>query len=249
MEEIFDVRLGKPPQVAQNAFSGQVLIIGFERGGERVVLFVDDERTTLERLSGLLFRRLLNGTEVGVCHPVTIGGRVTDRQTNIGEIRLTPGRIGCTGIKNPLNIDLDTIVDVTHSEKELLGRQEASVELEYVKQGVVVGVELLLNPPRKLNLLGRYLRRNYKQLRQKANALNPPDKIIRVLIRLYAYNGCTDSRAILASESNKPKALLQTLLDNGLVELTDSNVQLKMLGWVLVAQEFSRSTTRMPSTM
>lgn len=242
LNEIFDVRLGKPPQAAENAFSGTVLIIGFERNGQRVVLFVDGSTSTLERFSGLLFRRLLDGTEVAVCHPSSIGGRVTDRPTNIGELRVTPGIIGCTGVTHPLNIDLDSIVDVARSEKELLGRKEASVNLQYVKQGVVVGVQLSINPPRKLNLLVRYLRRSYSKLIRQARSLNPPEPVVQVLTRLYAYGGSTDSRAMLSKESDNPKALLQTIVDNELVELVDGEVRLTMLGWVLVIAQATQST-------
>lgn len=243
LEEIFDVRLGQPPQAAQKAFSGTVLIIGFERGGQRAVLFLDGSSETLERFSGLLFRRLLDGTEVAVCHPVSIGGRLTDRQVNIGEIRVTPGKIGCTGVTRPLNIDLESIVDVSRSEKEILGHKEGSVEIQYVKRGTVVGVDFSLNPPRKLNLLGRYLRRNYSRLRQQAQALNPPAPIVQILTRLYAARGHTDSGAMLARESDNPRALLQTLLDHVLVELVDGEVRLTMLGWVLVIKQTSFTTT------
>jgi len=246
LEEIFDVRLGQPPKAAGDAFSGTVLIIGFERGGQRVVLYVDGSVSTLEQFSGLLFRRLLDGTEVAVCHPVTLGGRVTVESTNIGTLRVTPGRIGCTGINNPLNVNIESVVDVTRTKTELLGRREPSVRFQYVKRGVVVGVALSLNPPRKLNLLGRYLRRTYSQLRQQARALNPPAPIVQTLIRLYAHGGRTDSRAMLATVSDNPEALLQTLLDNELVELADGEVRLEMLGWVLAILQ--GTTTKRPQS-
>jgi len=237
LEEIFDVRLGQPPKAAGDAFSGTVLIIGFERGGQRAVLYVDGSVSTLEQFSGLLFRRLLDGTEVAVCHPVTLGGRVTEDPTNIGTLRVTPGRIGCTRINNPLNVDIESIVDVTRTETKLLGRREPSVRFQYVKHGVIVGVVLSLNPPRKLNLLGRYLRRTYSQLQKQALALDPPAPIIQTLMRLYAHGGHTDSRGILEAESDNPEALLQTLLDNELVELVDGEVRLETLSWVLVIEQ------------
>lgn len=239
LDEIFDVRLGQPPQAAEGAFSGTVLTVGFERGGQRAVLYVDGTESTLDRFSGLLFRRLLEGTEVAVCHPASIGGRVTDRPTNIGELRVTPGRIGCTGITNPLNIELDSIVAVTRSRKELLGRREPSLKLQYVRQGVVVGVDLSLNPPRKLNLLGRYLRRSYSRVKRQVQALDPPPAVIQTLTRLYAHGGRTASRAMLKRESDNPQGLLQTLLDNDLVELADDEVRLTMLGWVLVIEQLT----------
>ncbi len=245
LAEIFDVRLGQPPQAAGQAFSGTVLTIGFERGGQRVVLFVDGEDSTLERVSALLFRRLLDGTQVAMSHPATVGGRITDQRFDIGQLRVAPGKIGCTGITEPLNIDLDSIVSVTRSEKELLGRLEPTVEFKYVKRGVVVGVYLSLNPPRKLNLLGRYLRREYRRTKRRLRTIDPPPPVLRVLTRLYAQRGRTKSRTILATESTDPEALLQTLLDHELVELSDGEITLTMLGWVLVAERVS--TTRVPS--
>ena len=235
LDEIFDIRLGQPPQAATGALSGTVLTIGFERGGQRVVLFMGGTESTLDRVSGLLFRRLLDGTEVAVCHPARIGGRVTDRRFEIGELRVTPGRVGCTGIRQPLNVDLETIVGVNRTEKELLGRREQSVNLRYVRQGVVVGVDLSLNPPRKLNLLGRYLRRRYGHLRRQLRELDPPAPVVRTLTRLYAHGGHTYSRSVLARESPDPETFLEKLIENDLVTLDDSEVRLDMLGWVLVA--------------
>ena len=245
LDEIFDVRLGQPPQVAGKTFTGPVLTLGFERGGQRAVLFVDGEEDTLQRVSALLFRRLLDGTQVAMSHPATVGGRITDRGFDIGQLRVAPGKIGCTGIRDPLNIDLDSIVSVSRAEKELLGRQEPTVGFEDVKRGVVVGVDLSLNPPRKLNLLGRYLRREYHQTKRRANGIDPPAPVVRVLTRLYAQRGRTESQTVLATESTDPEALLQTLLDNELVELSDGEISLTTLGWVLVAERVS--TTRVPS--
>jgi len=249
LQEIFDVRIGPPPQAAKQAFSGTVLTVGFERGGQRVVLFVDGTESTLERVSGILFRRLLDGTEMATCHPATIGGRVTNRQFEIGELRVTPGRVGCTGIRQPLHIDIESIVDVSRSERELLGRREPAVELQYVKQGVVVGVHLSLKPPRKLDLLGRLLRREYRRLKRQLQGFNPPAPVIRALTRLYAQGGSTSSGAVLAKESTDPEALLRTLRQNDLVELVDGNVRLTMRGWTLVTEQVAAVTVpyRRPS--
>ncbi|RKS81892.1 chemotaxis signal transduction system protein F [Haloarcula quadrata] len=237
LDEIFDIRLGQPPRAAVETLSGTVLTIGFERGGQRVALFIGGSESTLDRVSGLLFRQLLDGTEVAVCHPATIGGRVTDRRFEIGELRVTPGKVGCTGIRQPLNVDLETIVGVSRSKKELLGRRELAVDLRYVRQGVVVGVDLSLNPPRKLNLLGRYLRRSYGGLRQELRELAPPPPVVRTLTRLYTHGGRTDSKSVLSQESADPAALLEELIENDLVTLEDGEVRLEMLGWVLVAEQ------------
>jgi len=242
LKEIFDVRLGQPPQAAREAFSGTVLTIGFERDGHRVVVFVDGTESTLQQVSGLLFRRLLDGTEVAITHPTTIGGRVTDRQTEIGTLRITPGNIGCTGITVPCNVELDSVVGVNRSEKELLGRTEPTVELQYVEQGVVVGADLSLNPPRKLNLLGRYLRRKYSRIRRRVRHMNPPDQAIRVLTRLHAHGGTTTSGAMLERASNDPEALLRYLLTNDFVELDAGEIQLTMPGWVLVSERMGTTT-------
>lgn len=242
LAEIFDVRIGRPPQAARQAFSGTVLTVGFERGGQHAVLFVDGEETTLERVRGVLFRRLLDGTEVAMCHPATIGGRVTTRRFDIGELRVTPGKVGCTGIKQPLHIDIGDIVAVSRSERELLGRLEPTVELRYVKHGVVVGVYLSLNPPRKLNLLGRLLRSEYRHLTRQLHELDPPTPVVRVLTRLYSRGGSTDSGAVLAAESTDPESLLRTLRSNDLVELVDGTVRLTMRGWILVIERVGTVT-------
>jgi len=92
-----------------------------------------------------------------------------------------PVRRPVSGRLRRLRVDgyVGTLWRLTRSETKLLGRREPSVRFQYVQHGVVVGVILSLNPQRKLNLLGRYLRRSYSPLRKQALALDPPAPIIQ----------------------------------------------------------------------
>lgn len=236
LDEVFDVRLGSPPQAASGAFSGPVLTVGFERDDQRAVLFVGGDEPTPERVSGLLFSRLLDGTEVAACHPASIGGRVTDNRFDIGELRVAPGKVGCTGIRRPLHADLGSIVNVTRGETELLGRREPAVTVQYVKHGVVVEVDLSLNPDRKLNLLGRYLRQEYGRTRQRVAGLDPSPAVLRTLVRLYTHRGSAAPRTVLDREATDSETLLGRLLGTDLVDLSDGELRLRPPGWILVAE-------------
>ncbi len=203
LDEIFDIRLGQPPRAAVEALSGTVLTIGFERGGQRVALFIGGSESTLAESADYCSDSRSNW--VVQCRR-RCKRRARDPAFELGELRVTPGKVGCTGSRQPLNVDLETAAVVSRSDGTT-GRRELAVDLRYVRQGVVVGVDLSLNPPRKLNLLGRYLRRSYGGLRQELRELAPPPPVVRTLTRLYTHGGRTDSKSV-RHRNRRPAALL-----------------------------------------
>lgn len=239
--DIFDVHLGSSPQAATEFFRGTVLSVGFERDGRRDVLFADGSQSTLEKYAGLLYRWLLDGTEVAVRHPAEVGGRVTGETFDIGTLRVTPGKVGCTDISYSFGIDLDTIVHLSRSEGELLGDERTMIELRYVRDGMAVSLDLSVEPPRTQHLLGRHLRQDYHDVRKQVRRLELPRSAVQTLYKLYSLRGTASPGALLDGSTDASVEILRGLGKADLVQLTDDGVELTSRGWILVTEHVDTS--------
>ncbi|AZH25583.1 CheF family chemotaxis protein [Haloplanus aerogenes] len=233
---VFDVKIGSSPRAATEFFTGTVLTIGFELDGRREVLFVDGSRRSIEKYAGLLYRWLLDDTEVAIRHPAEVGGRVTGETFDIGTLRVTPGKVGCTGITYPFGVNLDRIVHLSQSEGELLGDRRTMVSVQYVKDGRAVTLELSLDPPRKQHLLGRHLRQEYDEIRRSVRTLDLPTVAVQALYKLYSLRGTATPSTLFDGSPTESLAVLRGLSRADLVRLSDGEVELTSRGWILVTE-------------
>jgi hypothetical protein len=231
---VFDVRIGSSPQVTAEFFTGTTLMVGYDRDDRREVLFVDGSRDTLEKHAGLLYRWLLNETEVAVRHPTEVGGRVTGEAFAIGTLRVTPGKVGCTGIEHPFGIDLEAIVHLSRSETELLGERRRVITTQYVRNGTAVTFDLSVNPARKQHLLGRHLRLKYDEIRRAIRQLSVPTQAVRTLYELYSLRGTATPASLFEGTADASPEVVRGLEQAGLVCRHEDRIALTSRGWILV---------------
>lgn len=236
LSTVFDLRVGTPPQAASGAFDGTVLTVGFETKDRREVLFVDASESMLDTVAGVLYRRLLNDVEVVVSHPTKIGGRVTEKSFEIGKLLVAPGKVGCRGINRSFSIDLETIVDFSRSTETLVGERRPVIEIKYVRQGVAVSLKLSLVSPRQQHLLGRFLRRDYDNVKEQLQRLDLPLPAFRALVRLYSLQGTATPQTLFGGTTVSAESLLRGLLRAELVEKNDDEIGLTPRGWILVTE-------------
>ena len=245
--DVFDIRLGSSPRVATDFFTGSVLTVGFDVDDDQEVLFVDGSRGSLETYAGLLYRWLLDGREVAVRHPAEIGGRVTGQPFDIGTLRVTPGKVGCTGIDYSFGVDLDRIVHLSRSEGELLGDRRTMIELQYVRDGRAVSLDLSVDPSRIQHLLGRHLRQEYDKLRRAVRGLDIPEAAVRTLYELYSLRGTATPATLFDGPSDASVAILRGLKKASLVRFGDDEVELTSRGWILVTEHVDASADGTPT--
>jgi hypothetical protein len=236
LADVFDVRIGPPPPAIAGTFSGTVLTMALRTDETQQVLFVDRDEETLERFRGLLYRRLLDETEAAVRHPAEIGGRTTGESFDIGTLLVAPGKVGGTEIGTPFSVDLDAVVDFSEGSERLLGDERPVVRIQYVKRGVAVSLDLSITPERKHHLLGRYLRRDYDEIKQQVTQLDLPAPALRALFRLYALRGTAKPQSVLSDDNTSTAAVLRGLADADLVETSEGRIKLTSRGWILVTE-------------
>lgn len=249
IQSIFDLKLGPPPMSVAGRFSGTTLTIAVEseqdfgETGRDIYFLSGREEGSLEQFGQLLYRSVLNGTEVAVRHPSEIGGRRTNSAFTIGELHLRDRSVGFTGTDVPFKVDIDSIIDFSRVERELLGEEREIIQVEYVKQGRSIVFEAALNPDRKRYLLGRYLRLEYSKVQRELGKIDLSPAETKALATLYTMNGKSKLQTLLSGRSESSIKVLKLLQQRDLVEGREGYVQLTPKGWIMIRTRFKDAAT------
>lgn len=244
LQSIFDLKLGPPPMSVAGTFSGTTLTIAVEaehdfgETGRDIYFISGRDEGSLEQFGQLLYKSVLNGTEVAVRHPSEIGGRRTNSAFTIGELHLGNRNVGFTGIDVPFKVDIESIIDFSRVERELLGEEREIITVEYVKEGRSIVFEAALNPDRKRYLLGRYLRLEYSKIQRQLGKIDLSPAETKALATLYTMNGKSKLQTLLSGRSESSIKVLKLLKRRGLIEGRDGYVELSPKGWIMIRTRF-----------
>lgn len=245
-EEIFDIRIGPPPMSVAGEFNSKTLTIAVETErdfGERSrdVYFLSGNDSGVDHFGQLLFRTVLNGTEVAVRHPAEIGGRRTNAAFTIGELALGERNVGFSAIDVPFKVDIDSIIDFSTDERELLGERREIINVQYVRDGRSIVFEAALSPDRKRYLLGRYLRLEYSKLQRELANIDLSAPETKALATLYTMHGRAKLQTLLSGRSESSIKVLKLLQKRGLVNGEEGYVELTPKGWIMITTRFDQA--------
>ncbi len=244
LQTIFDVKLGQPPMSVAGQFHTKTLTIAVESEqdfGERgrdIYFLSNEDESSIDHFGEILYRSVLNGTEVAVRHPVQIGGRRTNSAFTIGELHLGDRKVGFTGIDVPFKVDIESIIDFSRDTRQLLGEQREVIEVEYVKEGRSILFEAALNPDRKRFILGRYLRLEYTKRQRELSKIDLSPAETKALATLYTMNGKSKLQTLISGRSESSIKVLKLLQKRGLVSGSEGYVQLTPKGWIMIRTRF-----------
>lgn len=247
LETIFDLKLGPPPMSVADRFAAKTLTIAVEaekdfgETGRDIYFLSAPEEAKTEHLGQLLFKSVLNGTEVAVKHPAEIGGRRTNSAFTIGELHLGDRSVGFSGIDVPFNVDIEAIIDFSRSTQELLGETREIIEVEYVRDGRSIVFEAALNPDRKRFILGRYLRLEYSKVQRELGQIDLSPAETKALATLYTMNGKSKLQTLLSGRDESSIKVLKLLQRRGLVSGTEGYVKLTPKGWIMIRTRFKNA--------
>ena len=235
LSAIVDVVVGNVPPDLRDLFDDTVTIAYEADGGVRTVL-LEGSNDTMSRFTDLLFRCLLNGTEGIVKHPAKVGGRVTDTEAARARLSVDDGRVAVSTPGEDFEIDVESVVDFDRTERAPDGDDRQTLVVMHADGRDVVTTLLAPDSERKVNLLGRYLRIEYSQVRREIEEieLSQPEK--QVLVTVYATGGDIDFTQILGGNAAQATNVLNSLRDRGLVDEGESGIALTSRGQVIVTQ-------------
>lgn len=230
---IFDVAVGHVGADMKEFFDSTVTI-GYRRDGEGRSAIVEADEDTVDRFSTVLFKTLLHGATASVVHPARTGGRVTDANAETARLRLGDRTVGFEGLG--LQIDVSTVVGFRKIQRTMDGQQREAVSIRHMDGSGAVTTDVSLPESRRLNVLGRYVRLVYSDVREEVGDLDVTEGETEVLVALYSGASEGNLAGVLGIDPSRVTMLLTSLEEKGLVENEGGQTELTSRGLLVVGE-------------
>lgn len=228
IERIFDLAHGSAPSELRRFFETTVSL-AYECDGERRVALIEGADETVNRFIDLLFKAILNGSDVIVTHPARIGGRVTDSENRPMTIHLRPRSVLFTG-SEAFSIDISVVNQFERVERKIRGSTKPVLSVQHMPDSRTLTTEIFLESNRKMNVLGRFLRLEYSKIQEELSDIEIGDQEVEALVGLYSGGDDASLAGILGIESNRTTMIINSLLEKGLIEEDEEGISLSPLG-------------------
>lgn len=241
LDSIFDIVLGPPPQAIAQRFTTETVTIAYEDGPDRRVLHIGNpDEDIVTRFGNFLFMSILNGTDVVFRHPAEIGGRVTDQSPASGTLYITDNAVKIVTPTGSFKIPPNAVIDFTTTRRVFDDEETECVSVAYVRDGTSIHAEISVDSHRKINLLGRFLRRQYRELRRDLGEFDLSEHEVRVLTKLYTLGGQAKVQSLLSERSQQAIETLAKLDGRNLIGVKNGRVTMTPEAWIIVTDRIEQ---------
>ena len=242
LSSIFDVAVGHVPKGLGEFFSSTVTV-AFDRHGDRLVAAVEADDDKIEKFTTVLFKAVLNGTDVTVKHPARVGGRVTGEEFAPAKLFLRPGTVRFTRQDDQVDVRLATVSGFDRLSREISGSKQAVLAVRHMPNGTAMTTLAATDSARKMSILGRYLRLEYSDLMSELEDVSLSEAEIRTLVAIYSTGPAVSLPAVLDMESSQVTMVLTDLQRDELVVDSEEGPQLTPKGRVVVSNHLEDVNT------
>lgn len=240
---VFDVALGN--EVAfTDPMPGTPVTIAYEDGTTRTTAVVAAKEDPIRKFTVVLFKALLNGTRMTIKHPAKIGGRVLDNPFKGGILTLQQGGVVFDTDEGPVTVPLSSIVDFDREIRAVDGTERPVLVVAHMDNGEALTTLAATDSPRKLSILGRYLRRTYDKVLESLQEISLSEPETETLTTLYSMGGMDVSlTSVLDEGPQRVTRILHALHQKGLIESGEHSPVLTAKGQIVVNQYLERVNT------
>jgi len=231
LDAVFDLAVGHVPAGVSEFFDDSVTVAWMD-DDRRHVAIVEAGREAVDRFASVLFKAHLNGTTVAVVHPARLGGRVIDTPVTAATVVLEPEGVAFRG-ERPFTVIVSTVTAFAWEERTIAGRKRPTLVVTHHEDDT--DVESLVHVPdsRKFNVLGRYLRREHRQVVADLEDVTVSEEGLQILVGLHAASGLADPGNLL-DDPGQADAVLARLREKGLLVDGEGATEITSRGRVLV---------------
>jgi helix-turn-helix protein len=236
LDGIFDVNVGQVPPEMEEFFDASVTV-AFKRGKGRYVAAIEADEEKIEKFSTVLFKAILNGTDTMLKHPARVGGRVMNNGFQPAKLVLKPGVVRFNTSDRPVQIPLTSVTGFGKSKREIGDSTRPVLEVRHMNDGQSTLSLAGIESPRKMSLLGRYLRLEYSEMRAELEDVTLSDDEKELLVALYsgAGKGGTSLAGALNKDAGRIAMLLNQLEEDDLIVNAEDGTKLTPKGRVVVS--------------
>ncbi|PSP66698.1 hypothetical protein BRC79_07290 [Halobacteriales archaeon QH_8_67_27] len=235
LSSIFDISVGQVPDDLGDFFSSTVTV-AFERNGDRMVAAVEADDDKIEKFTTVLFKTVLNGTDVTVKHPASVGGRVTDAPFAPAKLYLKPGSVRFKRSDDTVDIDLSTVSEFNRVAREIDGTEQPVLAVRHLDDGQASLSLAAMDSPREMSILGRYLRMEYSELISDLEDVTLSEEQVELLVAIYSTGPSVSLANVLDVETSQLTMVLNDLRSDELVVDAGDGPKLTPKGRVVVSK-------------
>ncbi len=235
LSSVFDIAIGHVPDELEGFFHSTVTV-AFKLKNRRHKAVIEAEDDKIQKFSTVLFKVILNGTEVTVKHPARVGGRVTGESFVPARLFLERESVQFKSKRKTVEIKLPTITQFTRSSREVAGKARPSLEFQHMPGGEATVTMAAMKSKRKMSLLGRYLRLEYTDLINELKDIKISSDEKEILTAIYSgagQEGISLSQ-IVDIDPSKVTIVLNRLEEKELVVDSASGTKLTPKGQIVV---------------
>ena len=238
---IDDIAIGRVPGSVADLFDDTILV-GYATGeGERRTAIVGADTEHVDRFAGLLYRALLEGQDVTVRYATRVGGRLRDdtpiRSCSVG-LDVDTSTLAFEEAEEDgwrETIQADEVGYVRWVDRTIGGDTHTVLSVEHVEDGAALTTEVWMRSPRRLNVLGRYLRQEFATAAVDASTVDVDENDLEVLVAIHTLGEDADE---MIRGDETMSARCDSLVDQGMVEDGPTGLQATAKGHVLLNRHF-----------
>ncbi len=235
LSSVFDVVVGTVPGDLRSFFSDSVTL-AYDQNGTRHTALIEGEPDAMDRFVPVLFKALLHDVTVTVRHPAKVGGRVTDASDHKAKLSLSAGQIRFVGCPDPFSVDLSTVIDYEHTERTIGGSKHPALVFRHVPDAQTLTSITTVPDSRTLNVLGRYIKLEYAEVREEVETLDPTDDELEILVSIYSAGGEASVADVVTGDATRTSMILDSLREDGLVADAETGTTLTRKGRIVVTR-------------
>jgi helix-turn-helix protein len=240
LDSVVDLNTGSVPQVF-DPLPGTPVTVAFEAAGEHSVALVAADEDTIRKFTTVLFKAVLNGSVASIKHPEKLGGRVLESTFQGGILSLKSGAVVFDTEEGPVSISLDAVVDFNRESRTIDGHDQPAVVVSHIQNNDAMTTVAATDSTRKLSILGRYLRREYRQLMASLENITLSKPETETLATIYSAGDMGVSlSSVLDAKPTTVKQILHSLHEKGLIRSGEDGPVLTSRGQVVVNQYLER---------
>jgi helix-turn-helix protein len=235
LSRIFDVAVGHVPSDLGDFFDSTITV-AFQRNDRRYVTAIEADDEKIEKFSTVLFKAILNGTDMTVKHPARVGGRVTDAEFHPAKLFLKPRGVRFKRADDVFTVKLANVTAFERLDREIAGSTRQVLSVQHETRGQALTTYAATTSGRKMNVLGRYLRLEYSEIREEIGDISLSKDEKRMLVAIYSTDQGMPLADILNKDASEVTMLLNDLSGDGLVEDAPDGPTLTPKGKVLAGR-------------
>jgi helix-turn-helix protein len=234
LSSIFDVAVGHvPPDLGD--FFDPTGTVTFERSNTRYVACISADEEKIDKFSTVLFKAILNGTDMTVKHPARVGGRVTGESFEPAKLFLEPQAVRFTRTDDEVEVSLATVSDFDRLTREVNSASQSVLAVTHMPNGRSLTTLAATQSSREMSILGHYLRLEYSDLMADLENVSVSETEIETLVAIYSSGPSVSLAAVLDRDASQVTMILNDLREDGLVVDGEEGPQLTPKGRVVVS--------------